>query len=63
MSKKGKWIASFVGRKNGAIGAFYNIKCECYGNNHEEAKMDLYNNYEHITQLTLKELYNKDFLN
>jgi len=52
-----KYTASFVGRKKGAIGIFYNIKCTVKGENKEEAKMNLYETYEHLHHLSLREVF------
>jgi hypothetical protein len=51
------YLASFKGRLNGAIGTFErfsNIPVDAF--NYEEARLKLYETYEHITDLTLKEL-------
>lgn len=48
-----KYIASFIGRKAGAIGRFYPITAETHGDNEDEARLNLYDRYEHIQQLKL----------
>ena len=45
--------ADFFGRKLGAIGSFYAITTETHGANEEEAKLSLYDRYEHVLKLKL----------
>lgn len=49
------WRATFTGRKVGAIGIFYSIATYCYGDTEQAAKLDLYERYEHITDLKLEQ--------
>ena len=51
-----KYQANFTGREVGAIGIFYDIKHVVEANNQEEAKIKLYDYYEHINNLSLTEL-------
>lgn len=51
-----KYQANFTGREVGAIGIFYDIKHVVEANNQEEAKLKLYDYYEHINNLSLTEL-------
>jgi hypothetical protein len=51
-----KYKAIFTGRTKNAIGIFYQITDTVEGKNEEEARLNLYNKYEHIHQLTLKEI-------
>lgn len=48
-----KYNAIFKGRKKGAIGILYPICDDCCGNNEEEARLELYNRWEHISDLKL----------
>lgn len=48
-----RYRAEFNGRRVGAIGIMYDINTTCQGDNHEQAKLDLYNQFEHITKLKL----------
>lgn len=48
-----KYIASFVGRKVGAIGVTYPIAAETHGKNQDEARINLYDRYECISCLKL----------
>jgi hypothetical protein len=48
--------AHFYGRKKGAIGIFYHISDTVQGNDEKEANLNLYDKYDHITGLTLKEI-------
>ena len=48
-----KWEASFVGRQVGAIGVFHRIVAEAVGDTEEEARLSLYDRYEHIHHLAL----------
>lgn len=49
-----KFRCSFTGRLTGAIGKTYKIKATTEAVNEEEARNQLYNNYEHITDLFIK---------
>jgi hypothetical protein len=49
-----KYKASFIGRKNDAIGKTYKISTIVEGNDENEAKLNLYNRYDLITNLKLK---------
>jgi len=46
---------TFHGREVGAIGIFYQITATVQAENEEGAKLKLYDNYEHISVLTIKE--------
>jgi hypothetical protein len=48
-----KYKASFVGRIKNAEGVRYSIAAETEGYNEEEAKLKLYDNFEHIERLKL----------
>ena len=47
------WDASFVGRAARALGVFYGIRTVAEGENEEEARLDLYRRWEHISGLKL----------
>jgi len=47
--------ATFNGRTVDASGIFYPIQTHCYGDTPEQAGAELYNRYEHITNLKLYE--------
>jgi hypothetical protein len=47
------WCASFVGRKRNAIGIFYPITTEVEGETPEQAELNLYQRFDHISRLTL----------
>lgn len=49
------WHATFTGREKGAIGIFYTITTTVKGNLKEDAHFALYDRYEHIHGLKLKE--------
>jgi len=49
-----KYRFSFVGRQAGAIGIFYEIYDTYVCHNLSEAKSLLYEDYEHISRLTIK---------
>ncbi len=51
-----KYTATFVGRGIGAIGVFYPITALVEGLNEKDARLKLYNRYEHITHLKLTEV-------
>lgn len=51
-----KYLATFKGRKVGAIGITYYITASCEGDTKEAAILDLYKRYDHISQLTLTEV-------
>jgi hypothetical protein len=53
-----QYQANFTGREVGAIGIFYDINHVIEANNEEEAKLKLYDYYEHINNLTLTEIKN-----
>lgn len=44
---------SFIGCEKGAIGAHYNIKATTIAENEEDAKLKLYDKYDHIIQCKL----------
>jgi hypothetical protein len=48
-----KYKANFEGRERGAIGIFYPISTTTEGYNEDEAKLKLYDNFEHIKNLKL----------
>lgn len=50
-----KYKFSFTGRKVGAIGIFYKISAEYTAADLKQAGSLLYNDYEHITGLKIKE--------
>ena len=54
-----KYQANFTGREVGAIGIFYNISDTVKAENEEDVRLKLYDKYEHISQLTLKEIKEK----
>jgi hypothetical protein len=47
------YTATFVGRTRGAIGIFYPITTEVEGETPEQAVLNLYQRFEHISRLTL----------
>ena len=49
-----KYNAIFTGRKRGAIGKFYTIRTTVSGVNKENARLNLYDSYDHISNLVLK---------
>jgi hypothetical protein len=49
-----KFKMSFLGRLNSSIGKTYKIKETVEAVNEEEAKSQLYNKYEHISELIIK---------
>jgi hypothetical protein len=51
-----KYKASFIGRKIDAIGKTYKISTIVEGNDENEAKLNLYNRYDLITNVKLKKL-------
>ena len=51
--------AKFTGRTLGAIGIFYKITTTAKGNTEAEARENLYQHYEHLSGLTLKEIPEK----
>ena len=50
-----KYLATFIGRKVGAIGIRYQISVMVEAANKEAAELRLYDSYEHISNLELKE--------
>lgn len=50
------WIASFIGRKVGALGGSHRIITRVQGDSHELARLALYNHYEHIEALILQRI-------
>lgn len=50
-----RYTASFTGRKVGAIGITYYIQDWVEAENEEQAKLKLYDKYEHITGLNLRD--------
>lgn len=51
---------TFNGRKAGAIGIFYNIYERVQAESKEQAEKKLYEQYEHITRLTITEVMPND---
>lgn len=51
------YLATFKGRQVGAIGIFHDIRDVTFGDNEEEARLSLYDRFEHISGLTLKEVH------
>ena len=49
-----QYQATFTGREVGAIGKFYPITATTQGDNEEQARLNLYDRYEHITGLKLE---------
>ena len=49
------YTAKFTGREVNAIGIFYPITTTVQGENEEQARINLYERYEHIMGLTLTE--------
>jgi len=54
-----KFIATFTGREKNAIGIFYKITDIVEADDQEQARLKLYDKYEHIHQLTFEEVTNK----
>ncbi len=50
-----EYRVSFNGRLSGAIGIFYEISDNVFGKDIEDAKRNLYEKYEHISSLKIKE--------
>ncbi len=50
-----RYRAQFIGREIGAIGITYRIDTFVEGLNRENARINLYNRYEHISHLRLTE--------
>lgn len=48
-----RYKATFTGQTLGAIGIKYPIVAYCYGENEEEARLDLYTRYQHVFMLKL----------
>lgn len=48
-----RYRATFTGRKVGAIGVFYSISTEVEGSTPEQARLNLYERFDHIRDLTL----------
>ena len=48
-----EWQATFTGRKVGALGKCSYVSCTVTGNTEEDARVHLYDTYEHITNLKL----------
>lgn len=46
--------ASFDGKQKGALGLSQQLKTEVFGSDEDEARLKLYNRYEHIQNLHLK---------
>lgn len=55
-----KYRATFTGRKLGAIGIFYSITAEVEGETEEQARLNLYERFEHIHGLKLAQLEEVD---
>lgn len=51
-----KFKLTFKGRKLGAIGTFSNFTVKQHADNPDEAGIALYDNFEHITELTVTEI-------
>lgn len=51
-----KYKATFTGREVNAIGIFYKIETITEGNTEDEARLKLYEKYEHIQELKLIEI-------
>ena len=51
-----KFIVSGNGRKVGAIGIFHPFTCEVEANSLEEAKILVYDQYDHITSMKVEKL-------
>jgi len=49
------YTAQFQGRTRGAIGVNYNISTKVEGENTSQARLNLYDRFDHIHNLTLKE--------
>ena len=49
-----KYIAKFIGRKAGAIGVCYEITERIQADNTEQARLALYEKYEHISGLEIE---------
>lgn len=47
------FFASFIGRNVGAIGTFYRINTTVEASSSEEARLRLYDRFEHLTDLKL----------
>lgn len=50
------YLATFKGRRRNAIGKRYEVTAGAVGNNEDEARISLYENWEHITGLVLAPL-------
>lgn len=48
-----QYLCKFNGRKNGAIGKFYNFSIVVEAETKEEANAKLYNTHEHISNLKI----------
>jgi len=48
------YLANFIGRENGAIGVTYEITERVKADDIEQARLALYEKYEHISGLVLK---------
>lgn len=65
LSKEGqlylmRYNATFYGRTKGAIGVFYNVSTTIEAENEHKAHNKLYDFYEHIMDLKLKEVKDDD---
>lgn len=49
------FIATFIGRKVGAIGMFYRITTTVQADSPSAARTKLYDTYEHVHGLTIRE--------
>ena len=56
MRNSRKYRARFNGRVDGAIGITYSISTEVEGDSVQDAMMNLYRRYEHISNLELTEV-------
>jgi hypothetical protein len=51
-----KYLVYFTGRLSGSIGICYKIETDCFGDSEEKAISNLYDRFEHITDLTIIKL-------
>ena len=50
------YSATFYGKQKGAIGVFLTYTTVVQGENETQARINLYNRYDHIMSLTLTEI-------
>ena len=48
-----RWTATLIGRNRGAIGIFYPMTTTVEGDTEEQAQLNLYERYEHLSHLRL----------